>query len=131
MHLKPGVGKPRPVGRAIVDNLFPKNESGRIPVIGVTGSFGKTTVAKHPRATCCRPVTGSMSACLQRRLFLGRRHVQKTDAANWTLRPPPAAQPRRRRGGDRERRRTILGEGLPYDRCQSASSPTSIRDPKP
>jgi cyanophycin synthetase len=45
MHLKPESGKPRPVGRAIVDQLFPNGDDGRIPVIGVSGSFGKTTVA--------------------------------------------------------------------------------------
>jgi cyanophycin synthetase len=46
MHLKPETGQPRPVGRAIVDELFPNGDDGRIPVVGVTGSFGKTTVAR-------------------------------------------------------------------------------------
>jgi len=45
MHLRPGVGKPRPVGKAIVDNLFAADESARIPVVGVTGTRGKTAVA--------------------------------------------------------------------------------------
>ena len=43
MHLKPAVGKVRPVGEAIIDMLFPGEEDGRIPVVGVTGTRGKTT----------------------------------------------------------------------------------------
>jgi cyanophycin synthetase len=46
MHLKPESGQPRPVGRAIVDELFPNGDDGRIPVVGVSGSLGKTTVAR-------------------------------------------------------------------------------------
>jgi len=45
MHLKPAVGKVRPVGEAIVNMLFPEGD-GRIPVIGVTGTHGKTTTVK-------------------------------------------------------------------------------------
>ena len=37
--------RPRPVGEAIVDHLFPDHDDGRIPVVGITGSYGKTTVA--------------------------------------------------------------------------------------
>ena len=46
MHLEPSSGKPRPVGRAIVDMLFPPGENGRIPVVAVTGVNGKTTVTR-------------------------------------------------------------------------------------
>ena len=31
MHIKPGIGKPRPVGQAIVNNLFRESQSGRVP----------------------------------------------------------------------------------------------------
>ncbi|MDO9601037.1 MAG: cyanophycin synthetase [Rhodocyclaceae bacterium] len=46
MHLKPAQGQPRPVGVAIVEHLFPNGESGRIPVIGITGSCDTTAVAQ-------------------------------------------------------------------------------------
>ena len=46
MHLKPAVGKVRPVGEAIVEMLFPEGQDGRIPVIGITGDQGKTTTAR-------------------------------------------------------------------------------------
>src|SRR6185437_13938673 len=41
MHLKPADGQPRPVGRAIVDHLFPEGDAGRIPIVGVTGTNRK------------------------------------------------------------------------------------------
>ncbi len=47
MHLRPSSGKPRPVGEAIVATLFPNPEdNGRIPVVSVTGTNGKTTVTR-------------------------------------------------------------------------------------
>lgn len=45
MHLSPTKGEPRPVGRYIVDNLFPEG-NGRVPVIAITGTNGKTTTAR-------------------------------------------------------------------------------------
>ncbi len=54
MHLNPSKGLARNVAEPIVDMLFPNNENGRIPVIAVTGTNGKTTttrllahIAKH------------------------------------------------------------------------------------
>jgi cyanophycin synthetase len=46
MHLAPTAGKPRPVGEAVVDMLFPPGCDGRIPIITVTGTNGKTTTAR-------------------------------------------------------------------------------------
>ncbi|MFP5406870.1 MAG: cyanophycin synthetase, partial [Gammaproteobacteria bacterium] len=46
MHLSPSYGKGRPVGEAIVSALFADGEDGRIPVVAVTGTNGKTTVVR-------------------------------------------------------------------------------------
>lgn len=46
MHLAPTEGKPRPVGEAVVDMLFPPGCESRIPIITVTGTNGKTTTAR-------------------------------------------------------------------------------------
>ncbi|HEX7151267.1 MAG TPA: cyanophycin synthetase [Thermoanaerobaculia bacterium] len=46
MHLAPTIGKPRPVGEAVVDMLFPPGCEPRIPIITVTGTNGKTTTAR-------------------------------------------------------------------------------------
>jgi len=46
MHLAPSYGKPRDVGKAIIDAMFPPGETGRIPIVAVTGTNGKTTTVR-------------------------------------------------------------------------------------
>lgn len=45
MHLLPSKGQSRDIGTEIVKMLFPQN-NGRIPIISVTGTNGKTTVVR-------------------------------------------------------------------------------------
>lgn len=45
MHLQPSEGAPRDVGRPIIDMLFPRGR-GRIPVLAVTGTNGKSTTGR-------------------------------------------------------------------------------------
>ena len=116
MHIKPGIGKPRPVGQAIVNNLFGESQNGRVPLIGVTGTHGKNAVAKLVAHLLYLSGQPAGLACNDG-IYLNRRHVQKTGAANWE-------------GGRRlllnravkavvieNGAPVILGEGLPYDRC--------------
>ena len=46
MHCFPSEGQPRDVGGAIVEMLYPKGANGRVPIISVTGTNGKTTVTR-------------------------------------------------------------------------------------
>jgi cyanophycin synthetase len=46
MHIEPSVGLPRNVAEPVVDMLFPKGSAGRIPIIAVTGTNGKTTTTR-------------------------------------------------------------------------------------
>ena len=46
MHLAPSFGKGRLVGEAIVSTLFKGGQNGRIPVVAVTGTNGKTTTVR-------------------------------------------------------------------------------------
>ncbi len=50
MHLSPSYGKGRAVGAAMIDDLFPVSghgmNNGRIPVVAVTGTNGKTTTTR-------------------------------------------------------------------------------------
>ena len=46
MHLAPSFGKGRPVGEAIISMLFKNGNTGRIPVVAVTGTNGKTTTVR-------------------------------------------------------------------------------------
>ncbi|WP_406700789.1 cyanophycin synthetase [Singulisphaera sp. Ch08] len=45
-HLKPWHNPPQPIGEAILASLFPEGEDGRIPLIAVTGTSGKTTTTR-------------------------------------------------------------------------------------
>jgi cyanophycin synthetase len=46
MHVAPSEGKPRDVGKAVVDMLLPPGSPARIPIASVTGTNGKTTTAR-------------------------------------------------------------------------------------
>jgi len=46
MHIEPSTGLPRNVAEPVVDMLFPKGSIGRIPIIAVTGTNGKTTTTR-------------------------------------------------------------------------------------
>ncbi|MEJ7137421.1 cyanophycin synthetase [Amphibiibacter pelophylacis] len=49
MHLSPSYGSPRPVGDAVIDHMFGPagtGQDGRIPVVAVTGTNGKTTTSR-------------------------------------------------------------------------------------
>ncbi|MCE9539805.1 MAG: cyanophycin synthetase [Bacteroidetes bacterium] len=86
MHLKPANGLARNVAEPIIEMMFPDRDNGRIPLVAVTGTNGKTTttrliahLAKHAggykvgftttdgiyiqdHAVCYGDCTGSMSA---------------------------------------------------------------------
>ncbi|MCD0502272.1 cyanophycin synthetase, partial [Bordetella petrii] len=117
MHLKPASGTPRPVGRAIVDHLFPADDDGRIPVVGITGTNGKTVVARLVARLLELAGRHTGLAC-SAGLYLGARQVEAGNHADWT-------------GGRRllmnrsveaavieNDSAVILGQGLAYDRCQ-------------
>jgi len=46
MHLAPTSGLPRNVAAPVIDKLFPIGATGRIPIIAVTGTNGKTTTTR-------------------------------------------------------------------------------------
>lgn len=46
MHIEPAEGLPRNVAEPVIDMLFPKGSIGRIPIIAVTGTNGKTTTTR-------------------------------------------------------------------------------------
>ncbi len=116
MHIKPGIGQPRPVGQAIVNNLFATDQSGRVPLVGVTGTHGRNAVAKLVARLLYLSAQYVGLACSDG-IFLGRRQVQKSDAANWEggrrLLLNRAVEAAVIENGAE----VILGQGLPYDRC--------------
>ena len=46
MHIEPSEGIARNVAEPVIDMLFPKENSGRIPIIAITGTNGKTTTSR-------------------------------------------------------------------------------------
>ncbi len=119
MHLSPSYGKPRPVGEAIVERLFPAGDDGRIPVVAVTGTNGKTTVTRltaHLLAACGLRV----GMTLTDGVWVDGHRIDSGDcsgpkSARKVLMHPDAdaAVLETARGG-------ILREGLAFDRCQVA-----------
>ncbi len=128
MHIKPGVGKPRPVGQAVVDNLFAAGETGRIPLVGVTGTRGKTAVARLVAHLIYLSGKQGGLACSDG-LFLGRRQVQQADAATWAAGHRLLLNRALQAAVIENGARTILGEGLAYDRC-SVGIVTNIQPEK-
>ena len=46
MHLAPTKGLPRNVAGHVIDKLFPKGNTGRIPIVAISGTNGKTTTTR-------------------------------------------------------------------------------------
>lgn len=46
MHTHPSKGTPRDVAKPVMDMLFPNNATGRIPLVAITGTNGKTTTTR-------------------------------------------------------------------------------------
>ena len=119
MHLAPSYGKPRNVGQAMVDRLFAHGDNGRIPVVAVTGTNGKTTTARLiAHLFTAQGLRVGMTNTDG--VYVNGRQIDSGDcsgpksARNVLLHPEvDAAVFETARGG-------ILREGLGFDRCQVA-----------
>jgi cyanophycin synthetase len=119
MHLTPSFGKGRPVGEAIISSMFKAGENGRIPIVAVTGTNGKTTTVRlisHLLAQngMCVGMTNTDG------VYVGGQCIDTGDcsgpksAKSVLLHPDvDAAVLETARGG-------ILREGLAFDRCNVA-----------
>ncbi len=117
MHLKPASGKPRPVGRAIVDSLFSDEQSGRIPVIGICGTQGKAQVARV--VTRLLKLAGNYVGLASRDgLFFDKRLVDNKDGATWASAQKVLINRSVEVAVIENSLEMILSEGLGYDRCQ-------------
>lgn len=121
MHLKPAVGAPRPVGQAIVEHLFSAEEqageAGRIPVVGVAGTRDSATIARLVAWLLHLSGRHTGVACRDG-LFLDRRRVEAADSAHWEAAHRLLMNKTVQAVVIENDARTILRDGLAYDRCQ-------------
>ncbi len=119
MHLDPSYGKGRDVGAAVIDTMFPAGESGRIPIVAVAGTNGKTTTVR-----LIAHIVGQsgkrMGMTTTDGVYVQGRRIDTGDcsgpksAKNVLLHPGvDAAVFETARGG-------VLREGLGFDRCDVA-----------
>ncbi|MCW8088101.1 cyanophycin synthetase [Sabulicella glaciei] len=114
MHLEPFEGWARDIARPAIDMLFPDGETGRIPIIAITGTNGKSTTTRMVahilnHSGLCVGMTSTSG------IWVGKDRVWEGDAsgprsARMVLREPTveAAVLETARGG-------ILREGLGFD----------------
>ena len=116
MHLKPAEGTSQPVGRAIIDHIFPDGENGSIPLIGVTGSSGTTEVSNllfHllKQSNACVGLANTTG------LYVGKRVLNQHDSANWKQGQRLLLNKEVEAAIIENPGMQILTEGLAYDRC--------------
>ncbi|MFT3666293.1 cyanophycin synthetase [Piscinibacter sp.] len=116
-HLKPAVGSPRPVGKAIVDHLFPPGDDGRIPIVGIAGGGDTRRIARLV-AWLLQLSGRQVGLACRAGLYLGTRRVDDGDATAGAL----AERLLLNRDIDaavfENDAATILDQGLVYDRCR-------------
>ena len=122
MHLKPSSGSPRPVGQAIVEHLFPGSgekgsHAGRIPIVGVAGTRGNAFIARL--VGWMLQLSGKLTgiACSEGMFIAGRR-TQAANTAHWAGAHRLLTNRLAEAAVIQTTARSILGEGLAYDRCQ-------------
>lgn len=116
MHLKPAEGQSRPVGHAIINHIFPGDENGSIPLVGVTGSQGTSQIARltahllnaHGWRTGLANTQG---------LYVGARQLFAGNAANWDQARRLLLNREVQAAVIENDGMEILTKGLAYDRC--------------
>ncbi|WP_233203618.1 cyanophycin synthetase [Limnohabitans sp. B9-3] len=116
MHVKPAVGQPRPVGKAIVEHLFGANESGRIPVVGVVGTQQVTELSQLIAWLLHLSGKRTGLAC-QDGLYMDQQHLGKKDARGFEFSERLLINRALDAAVFETSPSHILNEGLAYDRC--------------
>ncbi|MDO4591503.1 MAG: acetate--CoA ligase family protein [Comamonadaceae bacterium] len=123
MHLQPSVGISRPVGQAIVEHLFPatdgdsEGQGARIPVVGIAGTRHNAFIARL--VGWLLQLTGKRTGVASSEgTFFEGRLTQKGDNTNWHAAHRLMVNRLAEAAVVQTTARSILQEGLAYDRCQ-------------
>ncbi len=117
MHLKPALGSPRPVGRAIVDHLFGDEATGRIPIVGVAGSIDNARLARLVAWLVHLSGRHVGLACGDG-LYHDRRRLSAGDCARFEVAHRLLMNRNVQAAVIENDALAILDTGLAYDRCQ-------------
>ena len=119
MHIDPSEGIPRNVAEPVIDMLFPKGSNGRIPIIAITGTNGKTTTSRIT-AHIARTAGYKVGYTTSDGVYIQNQLMMKGDctgplSAQFVLKDPTVdfAVLESARGG-------ILKHGLAYRNCDVA-----------
>ncbi|MFO7792865.1 MAG: cyanophycin synthetase [Candidatus Saliniplasma sp.] len=85
MHTNPAIGESVDVGRYIIDHLYP-NKEGRIPLVAVTGTNGKTTTSRLIEWIARRKGYGTGMAVTGGIYFDGEQFVEGDTTGPWSAR---------------------------------------------
>jgi cyanophycin synthetase len=118
-HLKPLVGRPRPVGEAIVNQLFAAGEQGRVPLVAVSGTRGRTETTALI-AQCLAGEGHIVARADGSGLYLGARLLKEGPAADAASGRHALMNPSATAAVLEAAEGSTLEEGLSFDRCQVA-----------
>jgi cyanophycin synthetase len=119
MHLKPQVGSPRPVGEAIVAQLFTPAQTGRVPLVAVSGTNGKTLVTELI-AEMLRASGSTVGQVSSEGLRVGTRALGSGDRSNADSMRRALMNPYADAFVFEVSEPMVIDEGLLFDRCQVA-----------
>jgi cyanophycin synthetase len=119
MHIEPAEGLPRNVAEPVIDMLFPDRSNGRIPIIAITGTNGKTTTTRLT-AHICKSAGKKVGYTTSDGVYIQNQLLMKGDctgplSSQFVLKDPTVdfAVLECARGG-------ILKNGLAFNQCDVA-----------
>lgn len=118
-HLKPLVGKPRPVGEAIVNQLFEPSDRGAIPIVAVSGTRGRLRTAQLI-ASWLGQEGYKVARADSSGLYLDKRQLRAGNAADATGARHALMNPGASAAVIETSEIKTLEEGIAFDLCQVA-----------
>jgi len=115
-HLKPASGLPRPIGAAIMAQLFAAQDDGRIRLVGVTGHQNTTQISRLI-AWMLHTQGEKVGLACRDGYFLGARCVDSRDSSGWEASQSLLINVALEVAVFETSPRSVLTDGLPYDKC--------------